>query len=477
MKDSLHFPHNNGYFARDFVSSDENCVKLKNSNFFDFRLPDCDLLKDIKFSSGVEMFTALGILSAIKFFSKITPKEWVQLHSQWLARIFSHSFAASCRKLEEKGLIIRSQQYKVGEYSKSFKLGPALAGIKWKVANFKEEAKKLMPKCKFHRDYWESFILEIKESNQLPEDHPLKPLRNSILDLLQDVTFEWDENTEKEILEEAQKAQIKGEKLVAEQNLAIIKKNKWRVEKGWKEQPLKWVETTVESIAEGYRDAINAFSYESEKYVKVHIDKVRANKVKPGTNRVFTNITNLKGTWRKNLRYKGQKMVNVDIRCAQPSMMSSVYGSSPAEQAEKQRFMQFMTDFDFYGELAARSKGNKLTRDDAKKETFTLMFAKNYTMYQKNLYKVLEKEFPILASLIAGAKKDDYKNFAFILQSTEAEIMIKGVLSELLLEKSIPAFSIHDSIMCLPEHREIVEETIKRKFCDKLGFNPVLKDG
>ncbi len=412
------------------------------------------------------------ILSFIRFFNTVNPltKVWVSAPSNFLAKICAGSNKVSrCAKLLEKaGLIQIDHSYKVGAFCKKWRLSPHLAGETWSKADFisfVNQGKGI----KLRYDYWENFEKELTSWKDLPEDHPCKEIGQFVAQNLEHVTIEYNEEVESEIQTLAAETQKANEADLVKDNVEIEKKNVKRAAFGHKLKPFLALGTTTESIAATYRDSILAFSESDTKYVKFHLDKGE----KRGTGRLFTNITNLKSNFRKHLRYKGQKLINCDIRCAQICLLSLFYKDSEDHLAEKARFIDFVTNKDFYSELAARATGN-LTRKEAKQQSFILLFAQNYTAEKQPFYKVFKELFPILANEISLIKESDYKKVAFEMQSGESRIMITGTLLD-LARLNIPVFSIHDSILCLPEHLETVKDCISQNFLKQTGFLPVLK--
>lgn len=411
------------------------------------------------------------LLSFLRFFNQTNSrtKTWVDAPALFLARICggSSKIAYCASLLEKAGLIHIDNSYKVGHFCKKYRLSPALDGEEWKRCNFVDFVEDTI-NSKIS-DYWANFEKELTSWKDLPEEHPCKEIGRFAAENLEHVTIKYNEEVETEIQAAAAETQANNEAKLIADNAEIEKKNVKRAAFKQKLKPLLTLSTTTESIAATYRDSILAFADSDNKYVKFHLDKGE----KRGTGRLFTNITNLKSNFRKHLRYKGQKLVNCDIRCAQICLLSLFYKDSEDHLAEKARFIDFVTNKDFYSELAARAAGS-LTRKEAKQQSFILLFAQNRTAARQPFYKVFKELFPILANEISQIKESDYKKVAFEMQSGESRIMITGALLD-LARLEIPAFSIHDSILCLPEHLEVVQDCISRNFLKQTGFAPILK--
>lgn len=439
-----------------------------------FRLPKIDKISSL--SCGYcDYKVALYVISLLRIFhfafSKLNDGGWIYLSTSFYGQHIAgtNTLAKVMTMLSEKGLIYKNDSYSKGNYSRSYKLHEDLLNCKWEKADFCESVSAFTGR-RCNTDTWERLQEHLSGWESLGDENPIKKLGAYVEDIL-DATTLIEREREPEIIAEAVRAQEENVRNHQERVDFINFKNKIREAKGQKLLPIPKLETTVESIAAGYRAALNAFSNNTEKYVKFHLDK----NGKIGTNRLYSNVTNLKSIWRPDLRIDGDELFNIDIRCSQPCLMSVLYGDSSAELIEKELFIKFVTEKDFYGELAANAPpGVSLSRAEAKAQTFILMFAQNNTMTKQPLFKSFEIFFPILAAKIKEIKRNDYKKLSFILQCTESDIMVLGVMTE-IMEREIRALSIHDSILCKEKDIPVVKEIITRHFEKVTGFKPVLK--
>lgn len=439
-----------------------------------FRLPKLDKINTL--SCGYHDYkVSLFIIALLRIyhfaFSKLNDGGWIYLSTCFYGQHIAgtNSLAKVMTLLSEKGLIYKNDSYSKGNYSRSYKLHEDLLNCEWEKADFCESVKAFTGRS-CNTDTWARLQEHLSGWESLGDDNPIKKLGEYVEDILKSTTL-IERDREPEIIAEATRAQEENVREHQEKVDFINFKNKIREAKGQRLLSIPKLETTVESIAAGYRATLNAFSNDAEKYVKFHLDK----NGKSGTNRLYSNVTNLKSIWRPDLRIDGDELFNIDIRCSQPCLMSVLYGNSPADLREKELFIQFVTEKDFYGELAANAPpGVTLSRAEAKGQTFILMFAPNQTMSKQPLFKSFEMFFPILAAKIKEIKRNDYKKLSFILQCTESDIMVLGVMNE-LMERGIRALSIHDSILCKEQDIPVVKEIISRHFESVTGFKPVLK--
>jgi hypothetical protein len=456
------------------VGIKKSSKSLKHSLLF-FRVPETKFLSSLPSNYTLCKY-CLFILSLLRLyhlhFLKKSDETWIQLSSHFygIHIIGGHKWGQAMTYLENAGLIYRNNSYLKGAFCKSYRLHEDLLACEWKSVDFSAKLKELSGTSP-PVDPWERLQKHLSNWQGLEDDNPIKRLGSYIYDVISNTTLVEREGRDEEILALAEEAQRENVLENEAKRAKIDFRNTIRAAKGQKLLKYPELDTTVESIAAGYIASINAFSSQTDKYVKFHLDK----KGKKGTNRVYTNVTNLKSIWRQDIRIDGEKVYNIDIRCSQPCLLGILYDDSEASQKEKALFIEFVTQKDFYAELAANApQGVNLTRDEAKEQTFTLMFAKNRTMAAQSLYKSLLKIFPILASKIYLAKKDNYKDLSFILQSIESDIMVLGVMSE-LMERGIRALSIHDSILCKEKDIPLVKEIISRHFEKVTGFKPFLK--
>jgi hypothetical protein len=195
------------------------------------------------------------------------------------------------------------------------------------------------------------------------------------------------------------------------------------------------------------------------------------------TNRLFTNWTSMKKAFRPFFRLKDRPLISVDIKACQVALLSSFYTDSIEDLAEKEKFVEVVAKHDIYLELAGRCAtftGNQISRKQAKKRSFSLMFGW-YSAEDKGIREAFRDMFPVLYKRISEQKKLGHRTVARKMQLKEASIMIEGVLHELLVEKGIDCLSVHDSICCTDEHVKTVKDSITKWFSNEMGFAPQLE--
>lgn len=357
------------------------------------------------------------------------------------------------KKLEKMGVIIIDKSYEVGVKSKGFRLGPKFADSKWSIRDWKTELEKQVPdilertpvaRCKdvFYA-LWPRACSFFSSWHNMPNGD-LKDICKRTHETLKKLTFVRPHNIEYII-----------------ESCAQEKQEQHARECEFLEQPLVW--TLIDRI-NSYWAAVEAIE-EQRFFISCHDDRF-----KNFTNRLFTNYTNLKSDLKDFCLLDGEKMTTIDIKCCQPSLLSTFYQDTPEDQKEKEKYMSVILTDDIYNFV-----GRGIDRDLAKDCMFIVMFAKNNNQVGE-FCKNFSEEFPVLAKRIYNEKKTNgYKSVAREMQLMESEIMVKGVLKTLLIDKNIDCLNIHDAIAVKPKDAETATQTIKDCFFKIMGFYPLLE--
>ena len=236
--------------------------------------------------------------------------------------------------------------------------------------------------------------------------------------------------------------------------------------------------------------------------------------------RCFTKISNLNGSLLKYLRKNKEQIVCTDISNSQP-YFASILNEKVIDklfigkdwkflELVKPIYVKYQTNKDFiqyqkickegmlYDYLAvhfSKLNNKSFSRDDAKKLYLTLSYCDYNHMKpdEKKELQILERLFPSVVALIRelksidfeckeikakykkkGKKRDQsdlkYKNTALLFQRSES-FFIYHKLGEKLIEKDIWFTTIHDSIVCLKEDQQIVNNEFRMSF-EELGVKP-----
>jgi hypothetical protein len=170
--------------------------------------------------------------------------------------------------------------------------------------------------------------------------------------------------------------------------------------------------------------------------------------------RVHTPVVNLKGDLRKALRFHGKKIVSLDVKQMQPTILAKILLLVVGPNT--------FSDSIFRGDdvyLHLQKTIGLATRNEAKKILFKLIFGKPMAdigrMFKGdttwvdwiNSYKSnIEPKNP--------HSQDRHTNLAWLLQYSEVQIMT-GIWNRLKF-LNIPFLTIHDDILCMSSDEKIV---------------------
>jgi DNA-binding MarR family transcriptional regulator len=188
--------------------------------------------------------------------------------------------------------------------------------------------------------------------------------------------------------------------------------------------------------------------------------------------RVHTNLTNLKREFRELLRYDNKPFIELDIRNSQPLIASIIIReywtrkskTIPPDIIIYQQDCEAGIFYDYFMELNNVAPDR---RQEFKIQMFGEVFFSKVTKRNTKIKKQFIAKYPNVYTAICDIKggmgSGTYNQFAILLQQKEASIIFDRVNIG-LLKDCIPAFNIFDSILCLPEHKEIVRERLTNAF-------------
>ncbi len=115
-------------------------------------------------------------------------------------------------------------------------------------------------------------------------------------------------------------------------------------------------------------------------------------------------------------------------------------------------------------------------RDMVKKRVLWLLYLNPRRQYTSPEfyapYKKFAELFPVECGLINLIKEDRYQNFPILLQRMESWLMLQKIAGE--LEKHIPLFTIHDSIVTTASHADVVEARMRSTLEKYIGAAPTI---
>lgn len=367
---------------------------------------------------------------------------YADIHSYAICRVITlSSFSASplIALMKSLGLLESDKSYQIGVKSTGYRIGPALRDLEWEEFDYDTFYKENI-QGKTHPNFSKAApILWARASQYFTTWHSLpegetKEICRKTAEILKTVKVDDSIELQRKLQSAAESKEAKNLK---------NGKDSWNKTK----------------IFAGYKAGIDAIN-QGKTYVTVHQD----------TQRFFSNVTNLKKEAREQLMINGEKLISVDIATCQAALLAVLYQNTPADCAERAKYIKDITEKDIYTEAG----GAGSSREDNKTNFFVLMFAKVWSHKGATFDKVKEK-YPILVQRITEMKKNyGYRSVSRLLQQNEASIMINGALSE-LLTAGLSVLSCHDSILCLPKDLARVKECITQHFFKAMNFAPVLK--
>ena len=200
--------------------------------------------------------------------------------------------------------------------------------------------------------------------------------------------------------------------------------------------------------------------------------------------RVHNNVTNLSKNFRPFLIFNNQKLVEIDVKNAQPLLFNLLINRYLLRYTDYSGnilpYVPQDSDIRFYRELTENGKfyeyimkllGVKEERGLFKVRFFSKVFySKECENEERSRFKVA---FPEVSEIISYYKKVNHKDLAIELQKIEAEIMIHSVVKR-LMDKKIFVLTIHDSILTTQDNVELVKQVMMNEF-KKYNLQPTLK--
>lgn len=221
--------------------------------------------------------------------------------------------------------------------------------------------------------------------------------------------------------------------------------------------------------------------------------------------RFHSNLTNIKRELRHFITYDGQRLVNIDIKSAQPVistllLQKDFYKKSgsrvsilsfPAILSNLQTTLSnasslspyimlvktlYNTDYQCFKEYCIMVKSGKFyeklsdlvypgmrkSKAEVKLEVYKVFFSKNRSHNPfKTKFKMI---FPEVYKVFALYKRRDHTCLSRLLQCIESKIMIESVAMRISRERpELPIFTIHDSIATTQGNEEYVQNVIKEE--------------
>jgi len=234
--------------------------------------------------------------------------------------------------------------------------------------------------------------------------------------------------------------------------------------------------------------------------------------------RFHSNLTNLKKELRNFITYNGQKLVNIDIKNAQPlfstllfckefynenSLKINIFNYPSIinliasnhqyfisytiilvkmlDSVDKQdinAYCDFVYSGNFYQKISeVLYPTATFEKQNVKKMMFVIFFSNNRYMGQSGAKskKDFKAHFPQTYEIFRRIKLKNHSALAHLLQRIESSIMIENVAARISEERpDLPIFTIHDSVVTILGNEEYVSTVIKEEIFRLTGLNAQL---
>jgi len=187
--------------------------------------------------------------------------------------------------------------------------------------------------------------------------------------------------------------------------------------------------------------------------------------------RVYYNLTSLPSELRQAMcPIEGENIVEIDIRNCQPGLFTKflkqnfdLVNDNDAEYADVHTFMNLTRDGQLYDYLMEKWA---ITDRNSFKKTFfkSVFYCRRQSNFTNPLSILFQQEFPNVWDLVVKMKETNYKNLSIQLQKLESDIVVYGVLHQIMKEKpDLWVLPIHDSLVCLESSRKYVENKLRKE--------------
>lgn len=229
--------------------------------------------------------------------------------------------------------------------------------------------------------------------------------------------------------------------------------------------------------------------------------------------RLHTNLTNIKSELRNFITYQGQELVSIDIKNSQPYLSTGILkenyysnttnntmqiptnttinstvdnnimleeselsqcsrGIQPLDVANYIQQVKEGTLYEYYLDGLFLLLGKQYTRSRAKELFLTCLYSDDHlaSFKEKDVFMLL---FPSVYKVFKAIKGDDYSQLAIQLQRLESSLILDVIAKRISREKrSMPLFTIHDSIVCPIGKEEYVKAVMTEELHKALKIEP-----
>jgi len=382
--------------------------------------------------------------------------EYIELPKNYMRKVFGN-YHPWFRKLKEQNVIETNDSYKVGSYSKSYRINPDLLGRNFKGCNYQVEKLHICGTLSLKPLVIEDLkALKVNRENliQLTEHHA-ESIQLSDFKINRQIDNDFFEVVDRKYGTKRMTTLERAIEVAVARGMVVIKdRNKY------------------------YMDYADNFIREKKRAVRFHYMKA-INKLHKGiyyvhrnqtNNRLDTNLTNLCEVLTEQIM-EDNGLCSLDLSNSQFTIFCHLYEQAGNEKTlDFIRFKKLATSGELYDEVKDLLELD--TRRDAKSIMFELFFSSH--RYNPRRKKELRKYFSTVVSFIDEYKKENGDNtFSIELQKHEAVMFIDDIYQRIKAE-GLFCLTKHDSVIVRRTDRLRAKQIIENYF-NELEFQGSLK--
>jgi hypothetical protein len=134
--------------------------------------------------------------------------------------------------------------------------------------------------------------------------------------------------------------------------------------------------------------------------------------------------------------------------------------------------------YEEFGILIGIDTSIKENRVLVKAATFSALFSPNEKSKHIKEVQLFKKAYPDVYRVFRMVKssKGNHRALSCVLQRFEANLVLHVACKKITkIDSNIPLFTLHDSIITIPKHEDLVKQVMKEVLENAIGFPPQLK--
>lgn len=177
-------------------------------------------------------------------------------------------------------------------------------------------------------------------------------------------------------------------------------------------------------------------------------------------------LSNFPKVLRDCTSFNGSCWYNIDMKTSQPLFLAMLLNKE-YKSVDLKIFTDIILNKDIYSEFECL---NHFQRDIRKPKMYFFLFGQNNDMVKSPIFREFKEKFPNVLNFIQAYKRKDHRELARKLQTMESDFIYNIVIKKLIeIDSKMPLLTIHDSIACMPEHKDLVKATMIIEFYKLYG--------